>query len=113
MKNDTLLISTRNALASIIADPRHRSATQLLAAVRTYVRRAASAGAGRLDDELLAWLSQPRRDADINSALPHRRPADISRTLLRLQRAGRVTTHNGRWTTSTEPYGPPLRFDSD
>jgi hypothetical protein len=103
-QNQTLLKQTRSDLAGILADPANQSAAQLLSAVRRYLSRA-GAGAGRsLADEVRSVLGPtPATGDQLHAQLPHRRPADVSRTLHRLVAAGdavRTYGPTGGWAAA-------------
>lgn len=90
---NALLRKTRVDLLDILGDPTHTTAFALLGAVRRYLRTAGPAGEP-LSDELLACLSVPHTTDALEAALPHRRRADISRTLNWLSDQSRITkTH--------------------
>ncbi len=98
-QSKTLLKKTRSDLLDIIGDPTYTTAFALLGAVRRYLRAAGPAGEP-LSVELAKKLTTPHSIDALASALPHRRRADISRTLRWLQQAGEVdrTTDDVWWS---------------
>ncbi len=78
---ETLLKKTRHDLLDIIGNPTHATAGALLGAVRRYLR-AVGPAAEPLTDEVLPFL--PASLSELERALPHRRRADITRTVNRM-----------------------------
>lgn len=87
-RKNTDLKTLRSDLLNILGDPTLVTPAALQGAVRGWLR--ASAPQSSLSAELLDLLRRPHTLDAIHAALPHRRPADISRTLHRLRRSGRV-----------------------
>lgn len=88
-RKNTDLKTLRTDLLNILGDPTIASASALRGAVQRWLRDATPGES--LSGEILAVLSRRPLDvAGVKAALPHRRDADVSRTLHRLRRSGAV-----------------------